>query len=157
MNLKVSVGLRRLSGSWKWNSGEPLSITHPMLSSTINNYDMSVIPCTFDYCGIFHANSFVDLRVSDNCCNNLFHTLFVLLCFKFNSIYLILVQGVTDTPPLWKNSNSLNLSNKTTRVDLTPLHFRQPQHSLGPLYNVRMNRSSNTKRIYLIYSAVLQN
>eukprot|EP00105_Crassostrea_gigas_P044721 XP_019928869.1 PREDICTED: uncharacterized protein LOC109620579 [Crassostrea gigas] len=37
MNLKVSIGLRRLSGSWKWNNGESLSITHPMLSSSINN------------------------------------------------------------------------------------------------------------------------
>lgn len=84
MNLKVSIGLRRLSGSWKWNNGESLSITHPMLSSSINNYDMSVIPCTFNYCGIFQANSFVDLRVHDNCCNNLLSYFVCSSVVKFN-------------------------------------------------------------------------
>lgn len=72
MNLKVFVGFCRLLGLWKWNSGEFLLIIYLVFFSIINNYDMLVILCIFDYCGIFYVNFFVDLRVFDNCCNNFF-------------------------------------------------------------------------------------
>lgn len=53
MNLKVFIGFCGLLGLWKWNNGEFLLIIYFMFFSLINNYDMLVILCIFNYCGIF--------------------------------------------------------------------------------------------------------
>lgn len=71
---KAAIGLHRSLGSWKWQNGQPLSITHPLVSNAMNNVDLTMYLCNFDYCGIFKAVSFADFRIFDNCCNNLLST-----------------------------------------------------------------------------------
>lgn len=71
MDSKVAIGLHRSLGLWKWQNGKLLAITHSLVSDAINNVDLAVNPCNFDYCGIFRAVSFADFRIFDNCCNNL--------------------------------------------------------------------------------------
>lgn len=69
-SVRITVGLENSSG-WKWVNGEPLSISHPNVSDTINNYDMAMEPCESNYCGIFSVSSTTNMTLFDNCCKNI--------------------------------------------------------------------------------------
>lgn len=66
----VSVGLENSSG-WKWVNGQPLAIGHLNVTNMINNYDGYKDPCDSNYCGIFSVGSSKNLKIYDNCCNNI--------------------------------------------------------------------------------------
>ncbi|XP_052697661.1 secretory phospholipase A2 receptor-like [Crassostrea angulata] len=66
----VSVGLDNSSG-WKWVNGQPLAIGHLNVTNRINNHDGYKDPCDSNYCGIFSVGISKDLKIYDNCCNNI--------------------------------------------------------------------------------------
>lgn len=66
----VSIGLRSTPG-WTWSSGEPMSVSHAHVKSSINNYDGAMHPCSHNFCGVLYVVSTVDLELFDNCCNNI--------------------------------------------------------------------------------------
>lgn len=66
----VSVGLDNSSG-WKWVNGRPLAIGHLNVTNMINNHDGYKDPCDSNYCGIFSVGISKDLKIYDNCCNNI--------------------------------------------------------------------------------------
>lgn len=44
----VSIGLRSTPG-WNWSNGEPMSVSHAHVKSSINNYDGAMNPCSHNF------------------------------------------------------------------------------------------------------------
>lgn len=78
----VVIGFYSIFLIWIWSNGELVFFNYIYVKILINDYDLEVYLCYYNYCGVLWVYFIVDIWIFDRCCINIFN-LFVCLMFFF--------------------------------------------------------------------------